>query len=235
MDGQITRTVPCLPCHPKRGMASTIVARLLLTLAIFLLPVWGQPAAQAFLIVQTQTIPLTGTDFNQNLTFNQFDQFPALLSSVTLQVSGTVSTDFEATANTDSSVDFTSQANLTTTPPGANPAINQSPTNTLTGVFIAAGDTFTTTLGATEFDAATLPDFTPFLGVGTVNINVNAIGNSSTVFNSGNGSDTTTTSASVTVTLIYEYTPEPSSILLFGLGLAGLGFGCWRKRRCLTA
>jgi hypothetical protein len=104
---------------------------------------------------------------------------------------------------------FSNSANLAPLPSDLFPKTVSLPTKTITG---------NSALGYN--DSSTLNTFT---GTGTVSLPVIAAAQSSFTSSSGNGFGGSTTLASVTMTLTYFFVvPEPASVVLTGLGGAGL-------------
>lgn len=202
-------------------------------------------AAQAATVSYTQAVPLSLTNWNNILTFQQFDPSLGVLNSVTfIMTSNCQGQGFAENDSTLSGSPFNWELSalvqlkrpdntvlLQVQPYVASPVYNL-------GVYDGALD-FAGTSGITDpmscsqtVSLTTPPpvtDLALFTGPGTINLTATATALSK-VYGGGNITMGSRTMAGVEATVIYDYTvPEPAGIIAILTGIVGIT--AYRRRR----
>jgi hypothetical protein len=220
----------------KRGFAVVGVVGLVLASLLF-----SPSKLSAAILTQTQSVPLTPTDWSTTLVFSQFNPALGTLNSITIMLDGTIVSELIAT-NTGATTDtgtVTATATITVTRPDSSTLV-VAPTVSHTET-LDPGNSFDVTETNSASNAVTSPppasDLVAYTGVGTIGLPISAVGSSTVTSGNGNVAGGALTSASATVTLVYQYDPalmlpEPPGVLVFGLALAaGLAFFVLPKAR----
>ena len=205
--------------------------------------------ATAATISFSDSIALTTTNWSDSFDIQRFDPLLGTLTSITFQLSGTVTGNIRAESmdNAPSTVSTNLQATITLTRPDTTVLAVVLPVASFINSFTAfdgtvdfGGTSGVTQLGATATSATTtvspppVSDLALFTGIGSILLPAHANG-SSNASGSGNLITQFQTNAEASVTVTYTYTtatievPEPASLALFGAGLLGLGLV--RRRR----
>jgi hypothetical protein len=183
----------------------------------------------------------TTTDWDNPLTFQQFNPSLGTLDSVTLNLSGQISTVLMIQNNAASSssghdstdVSFFVDDTDDNIGAASTPFPEMDPDTTHYDYSLAAGDSVTTptltgsgTFSQAYTEAAILTEFT---GTGSFALDANTSTFTDLSNNGGNTSDSQTTQAGLTGSVEYTYTataaPEPGTYSLLALGLfAGVPF-----------
>lgn len=200
-------------------------------------------AAQAATVSYTDSIALTTTNWTDALSFSKFDTNLGTLTSIRFDLSGVVQGvgNAESLDSSASTVKLSLGSLLGLTRPDNSTLVVTNPVFSQTfdfthfdGTVDFGGTSGATTgtasaTGANFFVSSSASDFALFsaLGGGTINLGLNAVGNSSGT-GSGNLITQFNTAASGIAKVTYDYTPtatvpEPASLALVfgGLGLLG--------------
>jgi len=209
----------------------------------------GGSTAQAAVISFSDSVPLTVTNWNLNVSLSKFDLGLGPLNSIMVEITGSIlgNIRFESLDNAAAVITGTLSASQTLQKPGGGFLLNVLPS--VSEIFNAtafdvnpdfAGTSGNTYLGVTASamnSAAIAPiDFALFTCTGVACLSpltmaLNASGTSS-ASGAGNLATQFQTNAAATVTVTYDYgvqTPEPASMALLGAGMLALGFA--RRRR----
>jgi hypothetical protein len=194
------------------------------------------------------SIPLTDTDFMQDLTFNLFNPLLGTLNEICFTLEGEISSQLTDTnlAPSQNTVTFTLDALIKLLRPDAS-EITNVPLALMVSVLLEPmgemGDTFSTMIGLVNPSMVTSPppasDLALFTAPGTIDLTVMASALGSIEDTAGNEEGSILTQAAATVTLEYKYdpvaqgpvVPEPSSVVLLGVGAAGLVAVRWSRKR----
>jgi len=196
-------------------------------------------ACSAAFAVETLGVSSQETDWVETLSFAQY-QGAAALQAVQIDFVGGVTglMAYENRAATARTITMQMASTLelilgADTLLSINPVVTKSyDAGAYDGVLDFGGTSGATDndINVTETGSITLTsDLTPFIGNGTVDLDVSAIGNSS---QSGSGNLTTwfTNLAGAEVTVTYIPVPEPSALIALGTGIIGLVGLKLRKR-----
>jgi len=196
-------------------------------------------ACSAAFAVETQSVSPTETDWVQTLTFAQY-QGAAALQAVKIDFVGDISglMAYENRAATPRTITMMISSAMeivlgSDTLLSINPVVTKSyDAGAYDGVLDFGGTSGATdeNVAASDSGSITLTsDLTPFIGNGTVALDVNAFGESS---QSGSGNLTTwfTNLAGAQVSITYIPVPEPSALIALGTGIIGLAGLKLRKR-----
>jgi hypothetical protein len=198
------------------------------------------------IVTPPSTVLLTPTDWptGETLSFPQFDPSLGTLTSVTLDLSGSLNTTITATnvdgSNTSSGT-ANAQVQFSVQDLGSNLTVPQltltSPGFTyslLPGQSISSGPlTQSGTSSNTYTNPAVLDEFTGLPGnLGTNSLSASTYTLALIAVHGGNTYPSQVTAASLTGTVTYTYTavPEPSAFALLGAGVAALSAFAWRRR-----
>ena len=217
----------------RNGLASVLTVVLCATLVF----IGAAVPAQADIIVSYPTsapIPATTTDWSSSVPLQLFDPSLGTLQSVDIYVSSTLNTTLTV-QNTDESDSSSGSAKteVQVTVDG-NPALDfLSPAFSYT---LGPGGSTSSGLltSSSSLDSGPLtdaPTLSAFTGVGTMDLYAYTFTQTDLSNTGGNTNASQVTDASFTATVTYDYiaTPEPGSIVLMGLGAAGLF--CIARRR----
>jgi hypothetical protein len=195
------------------------------------------------------TLSPAAPNWQQLLTFSQFDPTLGILNDITFQILTTVqgSVGLENASNNPASITATMGGAVTverldTSVIGATQASVSLSADlpSFDGTIDFAGTSGTSTTGLSSTSSTTsiltgADDLSAFTGPGTIYLAAYGVDNSFTT-----GGDFTQSQfldlVGGTVLLTYDYTssaptmvPEPRGMLVFGAGLAGLGAARWRR------
>jgi hypothetical protein len=204
-------------------------------------------AAQAASISYDADVALTTTNWTATRQLQQFDPSLGTLTGVSFTLSADIAgtASYESLDASPSIINITLSVNVSVMGPtpgsiialAVAPVINQAFAvtafdgvldfdGTSGGVFTSPASLISTTTNVAPID------FGAFIGLGLLDFDLQAIGNS---FATGAGNLITqfSTQALGKIEITYTYgdvtIPEPMSLALFGLGLAGLGVAMRRK------
>lgn len=202
-------------------------------------------SANAATVSFSDSFGLSATNWNQDLTLQQFDSSLGTLNSATFNYGGTVSTiiRFESLDAAASTLRFNSGGTLIFSGPISNTLNASGSTAQNVSAFDGAIDFGGTSGGSvgpvvdSDSDTLTiLSGLAAYIGAGTFSINVLANGQSS-VSGAGNLITQTSTQALADIQVVYDYTarpnqvPEPGSLALVSLALFGIGAINARRRK----
>jgi PEP-CTERM motif-containing protein len=184
----------------------------------------------------TTPITLTATDWTNSLSFPQFDSGLGILNSVTIDLSGSLSTVLTVTNNSpngSSSGAAMTMLQMTVQDSGSNlnaPTIDMS--SPLYSYSLGAGGSVTSgtlTMNGISSDTYTLAAvIAEFTGPGTILLDASTFTQTGLFNTGGNTFASQLTDASLTGTVTYDYTvPEPATMSLMSIG----GLALLRKRR----
>jgi len=185
----------------------------------------------------TTPIILTSTDWISSLSFPQFDSTLGTLNSVTIDLSGSLSTVLTVTNNSpngSSSGAAMTMLQMTVQDSGSNlnaPTIDMS--SPLYSYSLGAGGSVTSgtlTMNGISSDTYTLAAvIAEFTGPGTILLDASTFTQTGLFNTGGNTFASQLTSAALTGTVTYDYrvVPEPATMSLMSIG----GLALLRKRR----
>jgi hypothetical protein len=213
-------------------------------LALFALVFTAFTAAHATTIVETASIPYTGTDWSNSLSFGLFNSSLGTLTGVTLVLTSDLSTVITVTNGDTSPSTGSAYTYVVTTVTGSGitiaPLTNVSPPtpagiwSTAYNYSLAAGANSTsgTLTGTATSNNSYTSGLSAFTGVGDLTLPASVVAHTALYNTGGNSTESQVTNADLYGTLTYTYTPAPvplpSALLLLGPGLFGLA-GLRRK------
>ena len=176
------------------------------------------------------------TDWNETLSITQFDPSLGILGGVSFELTATVAGSAEAESLDAAPAEVTTDlvARVSLTDPTGNALVSSIPISNQVDNLAAFDGTIDFTgpsgvahisLSVSLTESGTSNDFGLFTGVGTIDLPIKAIGES-TGSGAGNLITQFSTSASASVSVTYDYieaVPEPTSALLTLLGMSFLG------------
>jgi hypothetical protein len=211
--------------------------------AILLAAVATSTKAATISYTTSTPIPSTLTDWSGSLAFQQFDPSLGVLNSVTLQLSGSLSTIVSVLNNSPSGSSGTAktEVQMTVQDPGLNFTPNVPQLDLISPAFgysLSPGGSATSTLLTKSGAYNSAPDYTlpavltEFTGLGTITLSASTFTQTLLANTGGNTAATQLTDAALTGSVTYNYTavPEPSTFALLGAGIIGLIYG-WRRRK----
>ncbi len=199
-------------------------------------------------ITYTDSLVNALTDINATLPVSQFDPSLGNLTSAAVSLTGSTISTWSVTNTTPNSIATVglriSDQNVTmdiTGPVGLDAHgyqdFEQSRSQAYSVSPLGAGDTYTflpATISYSVSDSGTFTspsDLANFIGVGVVNYSAVTVSSSTSSTNAPSWADMSYASAYVSVTYTYTPVPEPASVVLLGLGAAGLWWAARRRRK----
>lgn len=225
----------------------TLKRTLLLTTLAIATVIGGSTGTQAASVTYTSSTFTGVTPYTENLAVTKFDTTLGTLTGISITVSSQASADIGVINNTSNDLQFTdafasSKVTVSTTVGTTTSVEVAASTDSVSGTATANSTTNVIgPLGPVVTSAAAIiaaADFGNYqgVGVGTVDLKVDAgVGNYGGSGPTGLFFGGSTTVASY-VTITYEYTPaavpEPTSSAMFGIGIVlAVGLGWGRRRR----
>lgn len=200
--------------------------------------------AQAATVSFSGSIPLTSTNWNLNITLQQFDPSLGTLTAIKFIYDGGVSTDFqfESLDAAAATVNMNAAANLNFGGPISSllalAAATSQPVSAFDGTIDFGGTSGASVLDVSDSDSGSvtlLGGFAPYVGLGTFDIAVAAAGLSN-LSGAGNLLAIIRTEAEASIKVEYTYDtpggsdiPVPATVAIFGASLIGLGLASRRK------
>jgi hypothetical protein len=220
------------------------IVRFIPALAVMAALTVAAPARADFTPWYTDSIAVQSTDWSHTVSLTKFDPSLGTLTGIEVTLMGTVLGNIKV-SNLSGSSSNTITADLASTiilsRPDSSLLVTVLPDVQTVDTFdanLSGSRVFSAPYGRTHTGVSatstntldlippSVSDAALFTGLGSIVLNVDAIGASSSSDTAGNYDKSLRTSAAATVEVRYEYTlrsvPEPSSLILIGLGGLGL-------------